>query len=339
MRPGLYLLLLLTALAPGTRAADVPLEPGVNRIGMDYRNIVLPDPDPQLCRKACIEDARCAAFTYVKPRRRGGPARCWLKEGVPPATRSDCCVSGVKLEETAPPDTATFAEVTPDVSTAGMARGPVSRATVIDALLAHPATAERLHDVAAERNRDVAGLAATSLAGETIGAAPQTPPAGPGPLELIELDWEAGVQFTPRNRWGQLVVDGMYLPGNKSLGQLYEADQLYLHAKGSNIHWSSAVHPGPGTYSLVVQMRMPKSNAFWVRIYVYETGASGETMRQVSPKSLMQNPDTPDQYVEGVAALLTLHESTGLKLLIKTLDTVYLDGGPAVFGGFTITRL
>ncbi|MBI5624214.1 MAG: PAN domain-containing protein [Elusimicrobia bacterium] len=71
-------------------------EEGVNRGGGDYRDLDLPSADPELCRQECAKDARCWAYTYVKPGVQGSKARCWLKSGIPSAAKDDCCVSGVR---------------------------------------------------------------------------------------------------------------------------------------------------------------------------------------------------------------------------------------------------
>jgi len=79
-----------------TQPPQTTFEHGINRAGGDYRSFDLPKPRPELCRDACIAEAACRAYTYVKPGIQGAKARCWLKssEGTP---RPDgCCVSGVK---------------------------------------------------------------------------------------------------------------------------------------------------------------------------------------------------------------------------------------------------
>jgi hypothetical protein len=72
------------------------IEMGTDRPGNDYRNFDLAKPEPDLCLEACQKDTRCKAFTYVEPGVQGPNARCWLKDAVPPAKLSPCCVSGVK---------------------------------------------------------------------------------------------------------------------------------------------------------------------------------------------------------------------------------------------------
>jgi hypothetical protein len=87
-----------TVLLTPTAAPPMPagLESGVDRPGSDYRNFDLSSASPSLCQQACNDDPGCRAFTYVKPGFQGPSARCWLKNTVPAATPSECCVSGVK---------------------------------------------------------------------------------------------------------------------------------------------------------------------------------------------------------------------------------------------------
>jgi hypothetical protein len=76
---------------------EFPLERNTDRNGDDYHNFALRDPSPELCRRACARDSSCRAFTYAGPGTgRGDTAWCYLKNGVPEATRRDGCVSGVK---------------------------------------------------------------------------------------------------------------------------------------------------------------------------------------------------------------------------------------------------
>jgi hypothetical protein len=78
--------------------SEFPLEPNIDREGADYHNFALPEPRPELCRRACARDSSCRAFTYTGPATtgRGDTPWCYLKDGVPNATRRDGCVSGVK---------------------------------------------------------------------------------------------------------------------------------------------------------------------------------------------------------------------------------------------------
>jgi hypothetical protein len=77
-------------------AAAGPFEMNVDRPGYDFQNFDLPQPQPEMCRDACLRERQCQAFTYVNPGVQGPNARCWLKMSVPPPTPNNCCISGVK---------------------------------------------------------------------------------------------------------------------------------------------------------------------------------------------------------------------------------------------------
>lgn len=53
---------------------------------------------PLDCRLACIDDNRCVAFTYVRPKK-----ECWLKGAIGTPNFSRGMVSGVKKMETFAP--------------------------------------------------------------------------------------------------------------------------------------------------------------------------------------------------------------------------------------------
>ena len=88
---------------PEGSAPGPQMEQATDRPGQDYRSFDLSSPDPALCQGACASEARCKAWTYVKPGVQGATARCWLKDTAPPATRNDCCVSGVQTAPTGLP--------------------------------------------------------------------------------------------------------------------------------------------------------------------------------------------------------------------------------------------
>lgn len=71
-------------------------EMNFNRLGGDYRSIVLRAPSWPNCSLRCLQDHRCKAWTYVKPGIQGRYARCWLKNSVPRGRPDNCCVSGTK---------------------------------------------------------------------------------------------------------------------------------------------------------------------------------------------------------------------------------------------------
>jgi hypothetical protein len=95
-----FLILLAVGLAIQFHAfAGVPglnYEMDKNRPGMDYKSFSISSPAPILCEQACMKDEACKAWTYVKPGIQGRTARCWLKNGVPPAKSNTCCISGIK---------------------------------------------------------------------------------------------------------------------------------------------------------------------------------------------------------------------------------------------------
>ena len=74
----------------------VSLEPGNDRMGADYKGFALGQRDADVCRKACLDDGACQAFTYVKPGVKGPEAMCFLKSGAPRMSDNACCTSGVK---------------------------------------------------------------------------------------------------------------------------------------------------------------------------------------------------------------------------------------------------
>ena len=73
-----------------------PIENSIDRIGGDYRRFDIPNnQDVEACKKACEDEGRCRAWTYVRPGYYGASARCYLKERITPPKRTPCCMSGV----------------------------------------------------------------------------------------------------------------------------------------------------------------------------------------------------------------------------------------------------
>ena len=66
-----------------------------NLSGQDYRNFNAITEFQ--CRNACLDEARCLAWTWVRPATQGDKAVCWLKDSVPLEVDNACCTSGVKL--------------------------------------------------------------------------------------------------------------------------------------------------------------------------------------------------------------------------------------------------
>lgn len=86
------------ALAASTGAdAGFRRESGTNRAGADYRSFFLRQSRVELCEQACASDPKCQAYVYEKARPWLPSARCWLKERVPRASRSSCCIAGVRV--------------------------------------------------------------------------------------------------------------------------------------------------------------------------------------------------------------------------------------------------
>lgn len=76
------------------------MELDVDRPGSDYRNFQITERKPSLCEDACRGDVNCKAWTYVKPGvQTGSLPHCWLKNGIPDAKPSSCCVSGLRHME------------------------------------------------------------------------------------------------------------------------------------------------------------------------------------------------------------------------------------------------
>ena len=79
-----------------------------DRPGGDYRSFDLAAADPGLCSAQCASEAKCLAWTYVKPGVQAPSARCWLKHLVPEAVSASFAVSGVRAVSPAvPPLTST----------------------------------------------------------------------------------------------------------------------------------------------------------------------------------------------------------------------------------------
>ncbi len=73
------------------------MEQNTDRPWNDFRHFVPTSADPALCQKACADDTRCKAWTYVKPNTVQGPQpNCYLKSPAPNPVQNTCCVSGIK---------------------------------------------------------------------------------------------------------------------------------------------------------------------------------------------------------------------------------------------------
>jgi hypothetical protein len=66
------------------------------RYGGDYRQVeTATDATGKSCQAACEADARCRAWTYVRPGYVGPSAVCYLKNRITRPIRKPCCISGV----------------------------------------------------------------------------------------------------------------------------------------------------------------------------------------------------------------------------------------------------
>lgn len=78
-----------------TPKPGITTEPGTDRYGSDYKCLRGID-TPAACRSLCVGETECRAYTWVKPGAIEPQAICCLKNAVPPSTRNENCVSGVK---------------------------------------------------------------------------------------------------------------------------------------------------------------------------------------------------------------------------------------------------
>jgi hypothetical protein len=118
MRHVLTSLLIVVTMSGAALAVEVDTD----RPGLDYRSFDIDQTNPGPCESACTAEARCRAWTYVKPGVQGPRARCWLKSAVPQATVNACCISGVSGDD---PETAEAREIQSLLATLGYDPGPV----------------------------------------------------------------------------------------------------------------------------------------------------------------------------------------------------------------------
>ena len=73
-------------------------EVNTDRPGNDYThfdNVMGVEVTPQLCQTICQSQAKCKAWTFVKPNTTQGPKGvCWLKDSIPSPNQNSCCISG-----------------------------------------------------------------------------------------------------------------------------------------------------------------------------------------------------------------------------------------------------
>lgn len=76
------------------------VEESSNRKGGSYALLPMPGAVAATCRARCESDARCVAWTFVRPAA-GKPAACWLKDKPGDRVADACCVSGLAPQRTA----------------------------------------------------------------------------------------------------------------------------------------------------------------------------------------------------------------------------------------------
>lgn len=80
---------------PSVTRYAVTAEFGKDRPGSDYTSFFVSS--ASVCQQSCINDSRCAAYTYVRPGVQNVQAICYLKTPAPASNSNTCCVSGVKI--------------------------------------------------------------------------------------------------------------------------------------------------------------------------------------------------------------------------------------------------
>jgi hypothetical protein len=285
------LLLLLWNSLSIAQQASVSLEPDTDRPGNNYRNFDLEQPDVDFCLDACQKDPRCKAFTYVNPGVQGPKARCWLKDAVPPAKSSSCCISGVKTagatqsQSRAPkpmiqgeikmsPKSGSGTSETPSAggqptAQAGMGEEirakipPASkhrveklntRGDLINLLLSNPRTAPRLNQFASTMGMPAQQLATRSTSGKSVSGEPATSTSSSGSKNW---DWETGVHFTPRSSEWEMEVYGVTIMQSKNeqygLSDMYQRDELLLYGKPDDVRILFSIPMPPGIYVIKVE--------------------------------------------------------------------------------------
>jgi hypothetical protein len=95
---GIVVGLTLTVAAGSACGQVQDMEIAVKRPGGDYKTFPIAADDPNICREACLREAKCVAWTFVQAGPKGESARCELKSSVPEPIKDGCCVAGLKGE-------------------------------------------------------------------------------------------------------------------------------------------------------------------------------------------------------------------------------------------------
>jgi hypothetical protein len=268
------------------------IEDNTDRPGKNYGNFDLPHPELELCLMECQNDPRCKAFTYVRPGFQGPKARCWLKDAVPPAKTSPCCISGVKKagatqgRPITPMKPMTEAiEIPPEPSTDTLGPAPMgsqpaqsavkdkdinlkippvsaqrpaiplTRRELVNILLKNPRTAPQLNQFASTMGVASQKLATQSSTGKVITGGPETVPSSGAE---ISLNWEAGIRFTPRFNAGNLTIKGVLLSESEGyeygLSDIYQRDEVLLQGDRDSVRIYFEGYIPPGDYIIEVEL-------------------------------------------------------------------------------------
>ena len=81
----------MLALLPFALCLPAGAVDGTNLPGSDYANFDAPS--AFVCRTSCGGEAKCQAYTWVKPGVQGPGGHCWLKSAEPAIVKDNCCDS------------------------------------------------------------------------------------------------------------------------------------------------------------------------------------------------------------------------------------------------------
>jgi len=90
----MILVLVLNPLSIAAQHDLEAMEVGVDRPGGDYEDFDVSG-GAEACRRRCLDDDRCQAWTFVGPDAPDGAGHCWLKDQIPDARPMADAVSGV----------------------------------------------------------------------------------------------------------------------------------------------------------------------------------------------------------------------------------------------------
>jgi hypothetical protein len=368
--------LLLLSSVSIAQQASVSYEPGTDRPGSNYRNFDLEQPDVDFCVEACQKDPRCKAFTYVNPGVQGPKARCWLKDAVPPAKSSSCCISGVKTagvtqSQSPPPKPMIQGEVKmspksgADTSETPSAGGqpsalahmekeiiakippasahrvvkPKTRGELIKLVLSNPRTAPQFNQFASTMGMPAQELATKSSSGKTITGSTVTVPSSGA---KISLNWEAGVRFTPKSFGGKIgaypVYIGEVMEKEYSLSDIYKRDELLIIGMDqSNINFD--VPTPPGKYIISVELETQSGVDVNLTYYYSEKNWMDSTRTKTKLYPVADNKALAEGIITSYIGQFEVrnHNNSVHRIYIPLVKNDNINMG--IFRGVTITRM